>query len=112
MPIIRSLFYQVAIPSTEAYAIFTNDYYVDKKGNVLTETDKTDVYEYGDIIIQTSHARYIFKKVYSAYDYAVRIMEYIKEHQGEKVIYINMSDLNENWDDHSGSFVVETLNNS
>lgn len=109
MLIIRSLFYQVAIPSTEAYAIFTNDYYVDKEGNVMSETDKTDVYEYGDIIIQTSNARYIFKKVYSAYDYAVRIMEYIKDHQEENIIYVNMSELNENWDDHSGSFVVETL---
>ena len=109
MLIIRSLFYQVAIPSTEAYAIFTNDYYVDKEGNVMSETDKTDVYEYGDIIIQTSNARYIFKKVYSAYDYAVRIMEYIKDHQEENIIYVNMSELNENWDDHSGSFMVETL---
>ena len=109
MLIIRSLFYQVAIPSTEAYAIFTNDYYVDKEGKVMTETNKTDVYEYGDIIIQTSNARYIFKKVYSAYDYAVRIMEYIKDHQEENIIYVNMSELNENWDDHSGSFMVETL---
>ena len=86
--IIRSLFYQVSIPSTEGYAIFTNDYFVDDEGNVLTETDRTDVHEYGDIIIQTSHSRYIFKKVYSAYDYAVKIMDYIKEHQGENVIYM------------------------
>lgn len=109
MLIIRSLFYQVTIPSTEGYAIFTNDYFVDDEGNILTETDRTDVYEYGDIIIQTSHSRYIFKKVYSAYDYAVKIMDYIKEHQGENVIYIDMADLNKNWDNHSGSFVVETL---
>ena len=110
MLIIRSLFCQVTIPGTEAYAIFTNDYYVDKEGNVLTETDKTDVYEYGDIIIQTSNSRFIFKRVYSAYDYAVRIMEYIKEHQGEDVIYIDMAKLNENWEYHSGTFAVESLN--
>lgn len=109
MLIIRSLFYQVTIPSTEAYAIFTNDYYIDKEGNVLTEANKTDVYEYGDIIIQTSNSRYIFKRVYSAYDYAVQIMDYIKEHQGENIIYIDMANINENWDYHSGSFVVETL---
>ncbi len=109
MLIIRSLFYQVTIPSTEAYAIFTNDYFVDEQGNVLTETNRTDVYEYGDIIIQTSNSRFIFKKVYSAYDYAVRIMEYIKEHREERVIYIDMADLNENWEYHGGSFVVEKL---
>ena len=107
--IIRSLFYQVTIPSTEGYAIFTNDYFVDAEGNVLTDTNRKDVYEYGDIIIQTSHSRYVFRKVYSAYDYAVRIMEYIKAHQRENVIYIDMAELNENWENHSGSFVVETL---
>ena len=109
MLIIRSQFYQVTIPSTEGYAIFSNDYFIDPDGNVLTETNRTDVYEYGDIIIQTSHSRYIFKKVYAAYDYAVRIMDYIKEHQGENVIYIDMAELNENWENHSGSFEVETL---
>ena len=109
MLIIRSLFFQVTIPRTEGYAIFTNDYFIDADGNVLTEINRTDVYEYGDIIIQTSHSRYIFKKVYSAYDYAVRIMDYIKEHQGEDVIYIDMAKLNENWENHSGSFEVETL---
>ena len=109
MLIIRSLFYQVTIPSSEEYAVFTNDYYVDADGNVLTDTDRTDVYEYGDIIIQTSHSRYIFRKVYSAYDYAARIMDYIKEHRGESIIYIDMEDLNENWDYHSGFFEIETL---
>ena len=48
MLIIRSLFYQVTIPSTEEYAIFTNDYFVDAEGNVLTDTNRTDVYEYGN----------------------------------------------------------------
>lgn len=76
MLIIRSFFY-VTIPSNEEYAINTNDYYLGHDGNILTDTDRTDVYEYGDIIIQTSRVKYIFKRVYFAYDYAVRIMEYI-----------------------------------
>lgn len=109
MLIIRSLFYQITIPSNESYAIFTNDYYIDTDGNVLTKANKTDVYEFGDIIIQTSSSRYVFKKVYSAYDYAVRIMDHIKEHQGENVIYVDMADLNENWENHSGTFEVETF---
>lgn len=87
---------------------FPNDYFVDAEGNIL-ETSRLDAYEYGDIIIQTSNSRYIFKKVYSAYEYAILIMDYIKEHQGEDVIYIDMANLSENWDDHSGSFEVETL---
>lgn len=37
--IIRLLFYQVTIPSIEEYAIFTNDYFVNDEGNILTETD-------------------------------------------------------------------------
>lgn len=109
MLIIRSLFYQITIPSNEEYAIYTNDYYLDQDGNVLTDTARTDVYEYGDIIIQTSRVKYIFKKVYSAYDYAVRIMEYIKEHREDGVIYINMEELNSHWEDHSGTFEVEQL---
>lgn len=62
MLIIRSLLYQVTIPSNEEYAIYTNDYYLDRDGNVLTETDRTDVYEYGDIIIQTSRVKYILRR--------------------------------------------------
>ena len=110
--IIRSLFYQVAIPSSEEYALFSNDYVCDAGGNVITDSNRSDVYQYGDLIIQTSHAKYIFKKVYCAYDYAVRIMECIKNkyRQGESVIYIDMADLNEFWDDHAGTFEVEMLN--
>ena len=100
MLIIRSLFYQVTIPDNVEYAIYTNDYFLDKDGNLVTEIGRTDVYDYGDLIIQTGSAKYIFKKVYSAYDYAVRIMEHIKAHREDKVIYINMEELNEFWDEH------------
>ena len=111
MLIIRSLFYQITIPDTMEYAIYTNDYYVDTEGNVLKETDRGDVYDYGDIIIQTGNAKYFFQRVYAAYDYAVKMMEYIKEHLKDEIIYLNMAELNENWDCHfgSGSFLVEKI---
>ncbi len=54
MLIIKSLFFQIAVPKEEEYAIYTNDYYLDKDGNLVPKnTDRTDVYDYGDIIIQT-----------------------------------------------------------
>lgn len=46
MLIIKSLFYQIAIPDNESYAIYSKDSFVDEDGNILDET-------YGDIIIQT-----------------------------------------------------------
>ena len=107
--IIRSTFYQVTIPRSEAYAIYTNDYFLDTEGNVFSETENYDVYEYGDIIIQISSSRYIFKKVYAAHDYAVRIMEFIKDYQEDKAIYIDLANLNKNWVNHSDSFEVELL---
>jgi len=109
MLIIRSLFYQITIPDNEPYAIYSTDYYVEKDGTVVTETDRTDVYEYGDIIIQTPSTKYILKKVYSAYDYAVRIMDYIKEHRNDGLIFVDMSDLNKYWEHHEGTFEIEPV---
>lgn len=67
MLIIKSLFFQIAIPNSEAYAIYTSDYYLDKEGALVPmDSGRTDVYEYGDIVIQTAATKYIIKKVYSA----------------------------------------------
>ncbi len=110
MLIIKSLFFQIAIPNSEAYAIYTNDYYLDKEGAlVLMDSGRTDVYEYGDIVIQTAATKYIIKKVYSAYDYAAKMIDYIGEHRNDDVIYINMYDLNEYWEYHSGDLEIENL---
>lgn len=107
MIIIRSLFYQVTISDNDSYGIYTIDYDLDEDGNVVPSG--LDTYQYGDIVIQTSAVRFIFKRVYAAFDYAVRIMEEIKEHCQEPVIYINMEDLNENWEYHGGELVVEPV---
>lgn len=47
------------------------------------------------------------KNVYSAYDYTTRIIEYIKNHRDDEVIYIDMNDLNEYWENHEGTFEIE-----
>lgn len=109
MIIIKSLFFQITIPSDEEYAIFSNDYYIDCEGNVFDKPalDKLDVYEYGDIIIQTARVIYIIKRIYSAYDYVANIIHYIDEHINDSIIKIDMSELNENWYDHHD----ETISN-
>ena len=110
MLIIKSLFFHISIPKEEAYAIYTNDYFLDNDGNpVPMNTDRTDVYDYGDIIIQMVSTKYIIKKVYSAYDYAAKMINYIGEHRNDDVIYINMYDLNEYWEYHSGDLEIENL---
>ncbi len=47
--------------------------------------------------------------MYSAYDYAAKIIDYIGEHRNDDVIYINMCDLNEYWEYHSGDLEIEVL---
>lgn len=37
------------------------------------------------------------------------MIDYIGEHRNDDVIYINMYDLNEYWEYHSGELEVETL---
>lgn len=109
MLIIRSTFFQIVIPDNEPYAIYSIDYYVDKDGTILTETDRSDVYEYGDIIIQTPSTKYIMKKVYSAYDYAAQIIDYIEEHRNDDQIFIDMYKLNKRWEYHEGTFEIEPV---
>lgn len=108
MIIIRSLFYQITIPSNEEYAIYANYYYTDGEP-VQTEVEQAEDSEYGDIIIQTKSVKYILKEVYSAYKYAVSIMDFIKDHLKDNVIYIDLGELDENLKEHSGILEIEKL---
>ncbi len=92
--ILSTMFEMVCIPLTTEYSIYTNDYYVDDEGNVYEKTDRLDVYEYGDIVIETPTTRYTFYKVYAAYDYCAQILELIKKQCLRSVIHIQLEELN------------------
>lgn len=110
MLIIQDYSFQIAIPSNEAYAIYSNDYYADKEGNILTEIDSlSNVYEYGDIIIQTSSTKYILKKVYTAYDYVSEIIRYIEKHRDDDVIFIDLYELDGRWEVQDAELEIEVL---
>lgn len=109
MIIIKSLFNVVCIPDQMEYAVYTKDYCLDEEGNICEDLENMDVYEYGDLIIETPQKRYMFQKTYAAYDYCARITEEIKKQRHNPVIYVEMETLNDNWNCHRGTFVVTSL---
>lgn len=112
MIVIHDSFFEIAIPNNTEYAIFSKDYFLDSEGNIIDETGRTDVYEYGDIIITTARTKYTIERVYAAYDYVAAIIRYIDKNIHEPVIIINMGKLNENWDyHHEGALIVQEIQN-
>lgn len=92
---ISTLFEMVHIPTESEFSIYATDYYVDKEGNVFDKAPHTDVYEYGDLYIETVSTQYIFRRVYSAYDYCAKILELLRKWNGEGSISIRLESLNE-----------------
>lgn len=88
-----SYFNIVSIPihSTE-FAIYTRDYFIDKDGVVFDEITHGDVYEYGDLIIETPSVKYIFRRVYSAYQYCAEIIRKIHGQEMQLIISINLDE--------------------
>ena len=88
-----SYFYFVSVPiqNTE-FSIYTRDYYIDKEGVIFDEMPHGDVYEYGDLIIETPTAKYIFRRVYSAYQYCADIIRKINEQKMQPIISINLDE--------------------
>lgn len=92
---ISTLFEMVHIPTESEFSIYATDCYVDKEGNVFDKAPHTAVYEYGDLYIETVSTQYIFRRVYSAYDYCAKILELLRKWNGEGSISIRLESLNE-----------------
>ena len=95
MVLIMSLFNMVYLPTNGEYTIYTEDYYIDDDGQRYDVMPHGNVYEYGDLIIETPQKRYIYRKIYSAYDYCATLIQKIKEHRSDPVILIDLDELNE-----------------
>lgn len=109
MIMIRDYFRQIFIPDTESYAIYHTEYMVDKDGNVMKELSP-DGNEYGDIIIRTKDTKYTFKKVYLANEVVVLMLDYIRDHREDKVIYMDMEKVCEDWEGWShGELEIEAV---
>ncbi len=95
MVFIMSLFNMVYLPTNSEFTIYTEDYYIDDDGQRYDVMPHGNVYEYGDLIIETPQKRYIYRKIYSAYDYCATLIQKIKEHRSDPVILIDLDELNE-----------------
>lgn len=93
MLIIRSLFYQVCLPSNSEYAIFYKGYLLDRNENVIASPDMIDGVSYGDLYVATAQADFIFKRIYACYEVVARIIRYIEEHRYDQVIYVDLDTL-------------------
>lgn len=92
---ISTLFELIHIPTEAEFCIYTKDYYIDRAGNIFEKAPSTDVYEYGDLYIDTSATQYVFRRVYSAYDYCAQILELLRKWNGVGSISIRLETLNE-----------------
>lgn len=104
---IKSLFHLVCIPDNCEYTIYTHNYELDKEGNLVEDLSRGDVYCYGDLFIETPNRKYVFNRLYAAYDYCAKIISSIEEQKNNPVIFVEMETLNECFNDHhKGSFEV------
>ena len=85
----------IQIPTNTEFTIYTKDYFVDKEGNCFGNPPHTRVYSYGDLYIETNSAKYIFHRVYGAYDYCARILDLLRKWNGTGSISIQLETLNE-----------------
>jgi hypothetical protein len=92
---ISTLFELIHIPTEAEFCIYTKDYYIDRAGNIFEKAPSTDVYEYGDLYIETVSTRYIFRRVYAAYDYCARILDLLRKWNGEGSISIQLETIND-----------------
>lgn len=92
---ISTLFELIHIPTEAEFSIYTKDYFLDTDGNTYYEMPHDDVYEYGDLYIETTSTQYIFRRVYSAYDYCSKILDMLRKWNGEGFISIRLESLNE-----------------
>ena len=73
------------------------DYYGDSYGNPVDD-DSGDIYEFGNIYIETANKKYIFQKVSCAYLWVSEIIDYIENHKNEDMIFINLNELQKTQD--------------
>lgn len=59
MVFIMSLFNMVYLPTNSEFTIYTEDYYIDDDGQRYDVMPHGNVYEYGDLVIETPQKRYI-----------------------------------------------------
>ena len=115
---IYDLFHLIAFDQKIPFCVYSNDYHV-KMPEITAQNDNHyylsvdyKTYTYGDLIIEASNTRYTFKGVYSAYDYANKLITAITNglsNNRHEDILISMEELNSYWLDHCGDFIVEHL---
>ena len=94
MLIIKNYFNLIAIPKTVECSIYSHDFELDKEGKIVNNPNKTDVYPFGDLIIETPFTKYIFRKVVFAAGYVAEILQYIENHHNDTHIYIDLDTMN------------------
>lgn len=85
---------RIAIPRESAPIFDSKDYLVDSKGNIVTPSFRGDSFSYGDLILETKRASYIFYKVNAAFDFPYKIQEQIQRSVNEICVMINLDQIN------------------
>lgn len=86
----------LAIQSSE-FVLHHDEYPADEKGQIIDENDPRintgEYYEYGNLYVVTDKKKYVYKKVFSPFEFAVEIINYICEHVNEPNIVIDLDNL-------------------
>lgn len=95
MLIIKTMFNLICIPDNVPFAIFSDDYLIDKEGNRSEYSDKGNLYEYGDLYIDTESVTYKFCKIYACFQWVAWLNQKIADGYayGNRNVVIDMSKL-------------------
>ena len=111
--IIKTLFNAVVIPNGD-FAIYTNEYPADGRGNPLEEDDprieEWDFYEFGDLIIETANKKYVFKTINRAQKVVEELIDKISEMKNaNEVLVIDIGALGGRDAEDPDTFELEVL---
>ena len=98
----------VSIPCRQTeFSIYTTHYYTDENGTVLPDnTDRLDIYEKGDLIIETPSVKYIWKKIYMPYQYCEDIFKSIAAQKESPIISVDLNEISGGYFDYKGFEVI------
>lgn len=90
--VIRTNFSFVRIRNDEEYTLTYTAYDADMFGHPLENiSENTEIYEFGDITIETNTRRYTFTKVLEPYRWVSAMIDYISKHNSNQEIFIDMN---------------------
>ena len=87
-----SRFQTICLPDND-WSIYISDYYADEQGRIYKSFGLGDLFQKGNLVIETPHFRYVFYDVDDPFHIVPLLLDKIEVHAPDKVICIDMEHL-------------------